>query len=181
MPTGSVQVGIQQSLNNNDPYQVMFHLETPLVPNQKNKFAFDSTWVNVSLNSQIPPVVEFDANNIFGGTYLLSIRDTLGCTRTYTIDLDGSNELFIPNVFTPNKDGKNDNFEILNLPDDNNIVITNRWGKEVFHASNLKPDPFSKVTVVWSGGTETDGVYFYKLSAGGKSYTGWVEILHPAY
>ncbi len=170
IPTGSMLIGIQESQE--EPYQLMLHLVNPHLQGQKNNYAFDSTWVSVSRNNQ-NLIMEFNALNIYGGDYRLSIRDTLGCTRTYDLSLDFDKDIFVPNVFTPNNDGKNDTFEILNLPDNSSLVITNRWGKEVYHSNNYENN--------WNGGSEVDGVYYYNLTAGGKVYTGWVEILHPSY
>jgi len=48
---------------------------------------------------------------------------------------------YIPNAFTPNGDGLNDNFRIVGLPPENitrfNMQIFNRWGQVVFSTSNI--------------------------------------------
>lgn len=77
--------------------------------------------------------------------------------------------LFIPNVFTPNGDGTNDLLVIRNLPPNSQLMITNRWGKEVYSSADYKND--------WSGDDIVDGIYFYKLKASDQSYTGWIEIM----
>jgi gliding motility-associated-like protein len=77
--------------------------------------------------------------------------------------------LYVPNIFTPNGDGSNDNFEIRNLPANAKLVVTNRWGKQVFSSSNYQND--------WNGNDAIDGVYFYQLQVAGEKYTGWVEIM----
>jgi len=88
---------------------------------------------------------------------------------TEIIEPTGGCGLFIPNIFTPNGDGANDLLVIRNLPANSQLFITNRWGKEVFSATDYKND--------WTGGDIADGVYYYKLSADGQSYNGWIEIL----
>jgi gliding motility-associated-like protein len=54
---------------------------------------------------------------------------------------------YIPNAFTPNHDGKNDEFRVIGLPPESitrfNMEIYNRWGQSVFHSSD--------VTVGWDG------------------------------
>lgn len=75
----------------------------------------------------------------------------------------------IPNIFTPNGDGVNEVFFIRNKPDATELIITNRWGKEVLHSKDYQND--------WNGGDVSDGVYYYVISAAGQSYSGWVEIL----
>ncbi|MBS1505503.1 MAG: gliding motility-associated C-terminal domain-containing protein [Bacteroidetes bacterium] len=171
-PTGSMQIGIKES--GEQPYQVMLQLIDPQIQGQKNHQAFDSLWVNVPRNNTTLKI-EFDANNLYAGDYRLFIRDTLGCVKTYDLVnnrayIGFDQKLFIPNIFTPNNDGKNETFYIINLPATGaTLVITNRWGKEVFQSSNYNNK--------WDGGAESDGVYFYRLSTGGQVFTGWVEIL----
>jgi gliding motility-associated-like protein len=77
--------------------------------------------------------------------------------------------LYVPNIFTPNGDGSNDSFEIRNLPANAKLVVTNRWGKQVYTSSNYQND--------WNGNDAIDGVYFYQLQVDGEKYTGWVEIM----
>lgn len=67
------------------------------------------------------------------------------------------NALNIPNVFTPNGDGNNDTFEIrgLDLFAENDIIIVNRWGNEVFKQTNYKNS--------WTGEGLNEGTYYYIL------------------
>ncbi len=80
---------------------------------------------------------------------------------------------FIPNVFTPNGDGKNDFFVID--PDnekqiDWHITILNRWGGRVYEANPYRNN--------WNGGNLPAGVYYYLLD--NRQYNrrvkGWVTI-----
>jgi len=80
-------------------------------------------------------------------------------------DLDYSNnedatshsqlKLHFPNVFTPNGDGVNDQWEITGLEafPDNTLQIVNRWGVTVY-----KSEPY---TNKWTGDNLTEGTYFY--------------------
>ncbi|GGI28633.1 hypothetical protein GCM10008119_33620 [Pedobacter mendelii] len=86
------------------------------------------------------------------------------------------NELKIPNVFTPNGDGKNDTFEIVGIEAYDNAAITiyNRWGNEVYKNPNYKNN--------WDGYGLNEGTYYYliRLKTGIKEelYKGWVLLKH---
>ena len=75
------------------------------------------------------------------------------------IETDFELELDIPNVFTPNQDGKNDYFTIkANYPPENfSIRIVNRWGNKVFETHDIDNS--------WDGRRRSEycspGVYYY--------------------
>ena len=67
-------------------------------------------------------------------------------------------DFVVPNVFSPNGDGINDNFEIANAENWTiNLMVFNRWGKEIYKNSNYKND--------WNGKGLASGVYFYVITA----------------
>lgn len=80
--------------------------------------------------------------------------------------------LTIPNVFTPNSDGINDFFEVVNLHlyPENELVVINRWGKEVFRQYQYDNR--------WDAAGLSHGVYYYKLwvPALEQSYSGWLKV-----
>lgn len=87
---------------------------------------------------------------------------------------------FIPNVFTPNGDGKNDTFVIVGLELFKNVALRvfNRFGYEVYRADNYCND--------WDGRGLNDGTYFYYLKIEdetGQTHInkGYVTILHNQY
>ncbi len=84
--------------------------------------------------------------------------------------------LKIPNAFTPNGDGLNDEFRIQGLEffPENRIVIFNRWGNEVYKASPYRGD--------WNGSNLSEGTYYYifeaKLPSGRwEPFKGYVTII----
>ena len=102
-----------------------------------------------------------------------------GCDTAYVNPLTVKTvELFIPNIITPNGDGKNDVFVItdknevsggadqngFSLINDfyisNELIISNRWGQKVYECKNYLND--------WDGDQLVDGVYFYVLKCQGK-------------
>jgi len=83
--------------------------------------------------------------------------------------------LTIPNVFTPNNDGKNDCFHIINIEKlkNNQLIIFNRWGNLIYEKSNYQND--------WDGKNCPAGVYYYilKLPDNNSNYhdSGTVTII----
>jgi gliding motility-associated-like protein/uncharacterized repeat protein (TIGR01451 family) len=69
------------------------------------------------------------------------------------------NPLVVPNVFTPNGDGKNDTFFIpgLDTYSSTELTIINRWGNTVYQKINYQND--------WTGSGLVEGTYFYVLRA----------------
>jgi len=81
--------------------------------------------------------------------------------------------LFIPNIITPNGDGKNDVFFIHGLTEDDwELVLFNRWGKEIQRIKNYKNDWAPK-------SPDTKGMLYYLLQhpTSGRSYKGWLEVV----
>jgi hypothetical protein len=182
LATGSMNISLQNTFA--PAYQLMLKMIASEVPNESNSFNnFDSQWIDISSSSNGP--ITFNAKDLYAGSYQLMIKDSAGCLRTYPLNINLDSQIFIPNIFTPNNDGTNDNFEILNLPANSSITISNRWGKEVYKSdikatgetigSNSSIQPINK-TVVWTGGSESDGIYYYTLNTTSKTYTGWVEL-----
>jgi len=85
-------------------------------------------------------------------------------------------ESIIPNVFTPNGDGINDQLQIVGIDNtqDYSIKIYNRWGRKVYEGTNALAH--------WDGGNSKAGTYFYELiytdicSDEKKLVTGYVTL-----
>lgn len=107
-------------------------------------------------------------------TYTVSIFDALsGCStiRQVTVTILHNNNYFVPNTFSPNKDGRNDYLFVRG----NNLYgirfsVYDRWGEKVFETSNANEG--------WDGtykGKELDpGVFVYVLTVNyddGKTLT----------
>ena len=68
------------------------------------------------------------------GEHLLQFTSALGCDSLVLLQLDYYN-LYIPNVFSPNGDGLNDEFEVFgqdNFLEFSEQIIFDRWGNEVY-------------------------------------------------
>ncbi|MFT4600657.1 MAG: gliding motility-associated-like protein [Arenicella sp.] len=106
------------------------------------------------------------------------------CERaTIYFTVDGEQEIIIPNGFTPNGDGFNDFFVIVNIEQypENTIVIFNRWGDQVYEAAPYQSDwdgnsAGAKMKI--TGDQVVDGTYFYVLDLGNgdEPYNGFIDI-----
>ena len=103
-------------------------------------------------------------------TVLLRAENNLGCFDYDTLYLKAY-KLYIPNLITPNNDGKNDSFEITGLGDQFHVEIYNRWGDRVYKKSQYKNE--------WNGDGLSDGIYYFTIydSFLDKTYKGWVQLL----
>jgi gliding motility-associated-like protein len=103
------------------------------------------------------------------GTYTVVLTATKGfCVDTMTriIIVDVVSDIKVPNVITPNGDGKNDIFylDLLNV-NEISMTIFDRWGLIIYESSDI-----SKIS--WdgknkSGSLVSDGTYFYIINASG--------------
>jgi gliding motility-associated-like protein len=104
------------------------------------------------------------AQNDFG--CIDSTKDCIKIKPNYT--------LFVPNSFTPNGDGLNDEFmPLVQSVKDYEMSIFNRWGLKVFTTQQLE--------IGWDGGSEPQGAFNYVIQVttlGGeqKIYTGSVTL-----
>lgn len=101
----------------------------------------------------------------------LSVDITLDdCTYTYPLTVSSDECPIIPNIITPNGDGKNDCFVLqgINL-DAVSIEIFNRWGNSVYRSNSYDNK--------WAGAG--NGIYYYhiKSSQTQKVYKGWLEVV----
>lgn len=110
------------------------------------------------------------------GNYTVTVTDECGRTAQDVAVITTICDVVIPNVITPNGDGRNDKFVIEGiLYVSNTVKIFNRWGQEVYSASNYKNQ--------WDGGDLPDGTYFYEVKVARKDepYTGHLTILRNGW
>jgi gliding motility-associated-like protein len=121
-----------------------------------------------------------------GGTYSITVENSCGqAVSSITVaeeDCDTSAcEFLIPNAFTPNGDGTNDNWYIqcIELYPDNEVQIFNRWGQPVFTKANYAGDWDG----TFAGQLLPDAAYYYILKitlpapVGPATFTGSVSII----
>jgi gliding motility-associated-like protein len=118
-----------------------------------------------------PGILNPVATPLMPTRYNFLATGTNGCITEKSIFINVLQELFIPNAFTPNKDGKN---ELFKVPDGisslNSFSIYNRWGNEIFRTKDIHKG--------WDGtykGKDCPiGVYIYILK--GRSSKGPVFL-----
>jgi gliding motility-associated-like protein len=93
----------------------------------------------------------------------LIVTNRNGCRDTFIFEMRviDTDSLFVPNIVTPNNDGKNDVFKVrFKQIKSYHIEIYNRWGTKVFESD----DPAE----VWDPIKEQDGVYYYVITCEGR-------------
>lgn len=151
-------------------------ISEPLV--QFNDLSVDaSTWTwsfgdsAGSISTDPSPAFTFPGEGCYPVS--LVVMNDAGCADStqQEVCVVGTGELVVPNIFTPNNDGRNDVFRITggNLTS-LEVHIFNRWGQQVALLQRLNQ--------VWDGRSPagevlSEGTYFYTLRAQdkeGKSY-----------
>ncbi len=130
-------------------------------------------WANVT-NGRPPYFYDWDSG-MSGDTLLVAPEETTyyiptvydACGNSITGDevpVWVQCQIIPTNVFTPNGDGHNDYFSLINLDDYPNptVKIYNRWGKLVYENESYQND--------WDGGDLPDGTYFYIVLPNNKKY-----------
>jgi gliding motility-associated-like protein len=127
--------------------------------------ATDYSWVFAdatnNTSSAVNPSHTFSTTGTYVVTLTASNSGNCPSIATVSIDVFENATVVIPNVFTPNGDGKNDVFKIATTGlKDLNCTIFNRWGTKLYTIDTING--------AWDGGDHTDGTYFYILIANGS-------------
>lgn len=118
-----------------------------------------------------------DLAQLAAGTYSVTVTDAKGCRVMVSAQLTQPLPLQMPTGFSPNGDGKNDNFVVHGIEafPNNEIVILNRWGNEVYKTNGYNND--------WQGQNNAgeplpDGTYFVIITINDPSITlkGYVDM-----
>ena len=79
--------------------------------------------------------------------YTVTLTDAAGCQAadTVLVDVDVSRDVYLPNTFTPNGDGRNDVFRVRSAePEAVETVVSfevrDRWGSLLFRAEDFEPN-----------------------------------------
>lgn len=142
------------------------------------------TWTMTELQARSNSELRFSVKATQHGTIsnmarITSVEKDSNPVNNVSTDYKEVPGMTIPNVFTPNGDGRNDTFSIPDLSQykDNELMIVNRWGTNVYQTKNYQNS--------WTGDTLDEGTYFYSLKVmnnKGKQeeYKGYVMLLRKA-
>jgi len=93
----------------------------------------DGTLNNPNINNPI-------ATPMVTTVYTVTAVDSNGCidTASVVIDVTTDDDVFVPSGFTPNGDGLNDVFRVVNLGRYKMVMMSvfNRWGEQIFRADD---------------------------------------------
>ncbi|MGZ2370141.1 T9SS type B sorting domain-containing protein [Ancylomarina sp. YFZ004] len=198
--TGEAPLEVNFDLSNENPngseYQWYFYKDSKQIP----EVDYDVTAVQEDLLTDI--VIKEDPvyTYMHPGNYFVKLIVTNNDISPACEDIFRSTEIIVegsifevPNVFTPNGDGKNDKFHLkLYSVKSYSVKIFNRWGRLVyeFQESDVSPGLADrKSSKSWdgkiSGKLAAPGTYFYVVEAEGreeegKHYTekGALTLLH---
>lgn len=98
------------------------------------------------------------------GTYFVQITDSKGCedTATFEVTYNDCCNVFVPNAFTPNNDGRNDVLRVLYKGDMQleQMSIYNRYGQRVFYTIKMN-DHWDGM---FNGEPQDMDTYFYYIT-----------------
>jgi gliding motility-associated-like protein len=113
------------------------------------------------------------------GTYnvQLIVENEFGCPDTTyrIIVIDDAYTLWVPNAFTPNGDGRNDEFMIKSTGiTDIRMEIFSRWGREIFHSNSLYTGWDGRM----DGGQAVEDTYVYRIVAKDRQQKEHIVVGH---
>jgi gliding motility-associated-like protein len=112
------------------------------------------------------------------GVYFVTLRvgNSAGCTSgiTHGPYIITPPDLFIPNVFSPNGDNSNDVYLVKYTGNQPFLLnIFDRWGSLIFNEQDKNMGWDGK----FDGKPVPEGVYYFVVTVGSKSYTGIVTLM----
>lgn len=127
----------------------------------------DYEWSFGDPSSSTTNVISPNFTYYFGDTQdtiMMIITDNNGCKDTaiaYVNLTEPQDSIFIPNVFSPNDDGKNDVFFVKSyLIQDLDVTIYNRWGQLIYEYTGTNTGWDGRTT---AGQAAPEGTYYYMI------------------
>ena len=103
--------------------------------------------------------------------FTVQVTNEFGCTDTSGVNIFVKNDVFVPELFTPNNDGNNDYFKVYSFGiKELSLVIYNDLGIVVFESNNLDEIFNTGWNGEYNGFQVKEGKYFWKID--GEFYSG---------
>lgn len=145
--------------------------------NKQGKFTFhslpnnfvDYSWIVNNEKQYSTEKITHQFTQGGSASVVLRVINSLGCVleERILVEVPFTNQLFIPNVFTPNGDGLNDVFYVIGEFDASFYAeVYNRWGNKVASWNSI----FDGWDGSHKGQACQDGVYILKINYMGETY-----------
>lgn len=123
------------TITNGDTITIKYGQQIQLFATGALRYSWTPVW-NLNNPDISSPFINPNENTL----YFVNGLDEFGCGNydSIYVIVDYSNNLFVPNAFSPNGDGRNDVFRIANFGNQaiQEFRVYNRWGQEVFSAND---------------------------------------------
>ena len=145
------------------------------------------TWIINNVSNSFGPSINLNPITLLNsGTYSVNVIDENGCRNSTTGNITIKTcDLFVPEMFTPNLDGKNDAFVISGLENypNNNLSIYNRWGNKVYYKDKYDNEFIGFPNVGNTLGKEKlpVGTYYVIIDFGDEKLKNYSGILQLQY
>jgi gliding motility-associated-like protein len=98
-------------------------------------------------------------------TYTVTGRDSIGCIAQNTVLVEVTGSPFLPTLFTPNGDGKNDELRVYGLDNPKNFHLTifNREGAIVYETTDWTIASTQGWNGAHNGTSQPSGLYYWKV------------------
>ena len=141
-------------------------------PELQSAFSWQATCATLQGKAEATYVLDF-ANS--DGSCQPKNTDTTSVVLRLRTPVLNPDDVKIPNVITPNDDGKNDYFALIDIPMEScterfeRVEVYNRWGKQLFRSTDR--------AFRWYAPDYPAGVYYYSLIFGQRTYKGTLTIM----
>ncbi len=158
-----VDLGDEIELDLGDPKTIHLNTNTNI-----SQVIWDIDSINFKFHFLNDLKTDVEIEGYANDTIYATVIDENGCTSTGAlyIIVNTSRNVYIPNIFTPDGDGLNDEFRLTigkGVKRINYLKVYNRWGELMYFEQNLNPSVAN--TVSWDGRYKgkrvNPGVYVY--------------------